>query len=227
MTESNTTIIYLQLARWRDFENLEATLLPSLSWQERRRLTRLTNSRRRAQFLAGRHLARLALGKALNIDPKSLRLSAFGRPKIQRPFFKSADFNISHSGDWAAAVASAEARVGIDIEEGKKPRKALDVARAHFAPEEIQWLENFEGEELQRHFYMLWTRKEGYLKGLGEGIFEGGLGTARFEDENIEKPGWRVLTCPYQGGIITVSCDRPSNILSDSKLEWVKSLVRT
>ena len=213
MTQAST--LYLCMARWDSFPNLEAELESILSPQERLRLHNLANPRRRAQFLAGRHLARLAISKATGDAPEAIQLSAFGRPMVQRPLFSGADFNISHSGDWAAAVASVEARVGIDIEEAKKPRKALEVAKAHFRPEEIAELEVIKDpSQLQRSFYHFWTRKEGYLKGLGEGIFEGGLGRVYFESGGDDE-SWRVMTAQFPGGLATVSASRLSEIVSD------------
>lgn len=85
-------------------------------------------------------------------------------PKIQ--------FNLSHAGDYVAAVF-AETAVGIDIESMRTAN--LAVAKRFFAPEEYAYLQSVreqhgDGECLNLEFARLWTRKESYIKAVGEGM---------------------------------------------------------
>ena len=81
-------------------------------------------------------------------------------------------FNLSHSGSYAAAVFSDEP-VGIDVERVRPADMAL--AKRFFAAEEYAALravsdERDMGGRLDREFIRLWTRKESYIKAVGEGI---------------------------------------------------------
>lgn len=81
-------------------------------------------------------------------------------------------FNLSHSGSYAAAVFSGEP-VGIDVERVRPVDLAL--AKRFFAAEEYAALravsdEHGMGGRLDREFIRLWTRKESYIKAVGEGM---------------------------------------------------------
>lgn len=81
-------------------------------------------------------------------------------------------FNLSHSGSYAAAVFSDEP-VGIDVERVRPADMAL--AKRFFAAEEYAALravsdERDMGGRLDREFIRLWTRKESYIKAVGEGM---------------------------------------------------------
>lgn len=81
-------------------------------------------------------------------------------------------FNLSHSGAYAAAVF-AETEVGIDIE-GIGSAK-LELARRFFTEEEYRYVKKYakpEGTDSKTAavFTGLWTRKESYIKAVGEGM---------------------------------------------------------
>lgn len=81
-------------------------------------------------------------------------------------------FNLSHAGDYVAAIF-AETAVGIDIESVRTAN--LAVAMRFFTPEEYAYLQSVreqhgDGECLNLEFARLWTRKESYIKAVGEGM---------------------------------------------------------
>lgn len=76
-------------------------------------------------------------------------------------------FNLSHSRD-RVVCAISEKPVGCDIEKIGKFREGI--AERYFTDSEVQYLEQFEGEEKVEEFYRLWTMKESYLKMTGEGM---------------------------------------------------------
>lgn len=76
-------------------------------------------------------------------------------------------FNLSHAGDYAAAVFSSDA-VGIDIERIREAKQRL--AQRCFTKEEYEFLEQAKKEEKDRVFTGLWTRKESYIKAVGKGM---------------------------------------------------------
>lgn len=92
-----------------------------------------------------------------------------------KPYIADAEkvyFNLSHSGDYVAAVF-ADCEAGIDIECVRKAK--LAVARRFFTKEEYTYLDAIhckvgEGDRLDAAFAGLWTRKESYIKAVGEGM---------------------------------------------------------
>lgn len=97
-----------------------------------------------------------------------------------KPYLKEAEncfFNLSHAGDYAAAVFAAY-EVGIDIERIRRAKDA--VARRFFTAEEYAYLEGLEpaasdvngaaGTLKDCAFTRMWTRKESYIKAVGEGM---------------------------------------------------------
>ncbi|MDD2217437.1 MAG: 4'-phosphopantetheinyl transferase superfamily protein [Eubacteriales bacterium] len=87
-----------------------------------------------------------------------------------KPYFDSPDapyFSVSDSGQlWVCAVANQE--VGIDIQE-VKDKDYTDLAKRFFTEEEAEFVRLY-GKE---GFFLLWTRKEAYVKYKGTGLKEG------------------------------------------------------
>jgi 4'-phosphopantetheinyl transferase len=73
-------------------------------------------------------------------------------------------FNLSHSGDYAAAVFSSE-EVGVDLE---LIRSASDPLLRRVLSDEEQQLFKLQNTDL--NFTRIWTRKESYSKAIGKGI---------------------------------------------------------
>ncbi|QQK77682.1 4'-phosphopantetheinyl transferase superfamily protein [Salicibibacter cibarius] len=95
--------------------------------------------------------------------------NANGKPiiKSDTPFA----FNLSHSGQWIAGVASIERMIiGIDIEEIKPVPGWLMKDSNIFTHDERRWL--FESECPTERFYTLWTAKESCLKAMGTGLVD-------------------------------------------------------
>ena len=95
-----------------------------------------------------------------------LSYNAHGKPYVEgNPLY----FNLSHAGNYAVA-AFADAPVGVDIEQTGRAKAA--VAKRFFTEEEQEMLAGSldEPEEWQRRFAWIWTRKESYIKAVGEGM---------------------------------------------------------
>lgn len=96
---------------------------------------------------------------------------AYGR--YGKPFLAGAEglyFNLSHAGIYAAAVFS-DREVGVDVErirEGEERRERI--ARRFFHPDEYAYLESCPPADRGRVFTELWTKKESYIKAVGEGM---------------------------------------------------------
>jgi 4'-phosphopantetheinyl transferase len=107
-------------------------------------------------------------------------------------------FNVSHSGGALALAVSRSQPLGVDLEHGRRPRRALELAQRFFAAHEAEALQRLPESEQQTAFLRLWTRKEALVKAEGSGI-AGALHRAVFDfDERGEIAGprersWQVV----------------------------------
>lgn len=100
------------------------------------------------------------------VDKRCVRLEygVYGKPCIQDA--SGICFNLSHAGDYVAAVFG-ENEVGIDIEGIRQAKQA--VIRRVLTAEEQDYLKQFPNS-VDGEFTRLWTRKESYIKAVGEGM---------------------------------------------------------
>jgi 4'-phosphopantetheinyl transferase len=151
-----------------------AELRAHLTREEAAREARILRPEGRERFAAARGLLREALGERIGIAPSAVPIGAGpnGKPRLDAAVgLEDLRFNLSHSGDWAL-IALAEGReVGVDIER-HSPRRDLDrLARRVFSEHELVGWEAAAGDEDRVDlFFALWTRKEAFAKGLGEGL---------------------------------------------------------
>ncbi|MEJ0000647.1 MAG: 4'-phosphopantetheinyl transferase superfamily protein [Verrucomicrobiota bacterium] len=149
------------------------TLEPLLDVRERDRAARFRFDDDRARFTLGRGLARRALGAWLDRAPEAveLALTATGRPVVAGE--PALHFSISHTRDVVALALAHGARVGIDFEMVAPSIDLPALAGRVLSGEELLRFRGLDRHEAVTAFYRAWTRKEAYLKALGEGIAEG------------------------------------------------------
>lgn len=100
--------------------------------------------------------------------PVTLRETEAGKPCISEE--TGVCFNLSHSGNYAAAVFDEQA-VGIDMEQLEQADAGRKIADRFFMQEEAAYLARVKEErEAEYAFARLWTRKESYLKATGFGM---------------------------------------------------------
>ena len=136
--------------------------------------------------------------------PVTLENGAHGKPYPATGGHFS--FNLSHSGHYAAAVF-ADTSVGIDVEAVRPAKLAL--AKRFFRQEETVYLQEIcEREGSARAdvaFTRLWTRKESYIKAVGEGIR---LPLADFSvlSDTLADSGYRLRTWTLPDGYVLTVC---------------------
>src|SRR5687768_10731257 len=144
-----------------------------LASEERERAARFYFERDRNHFIASRGLLRVILGRYLNLQPGRLQIkySSYGKP------FLADDcggewlrFNVSHSGELALYAFSRGRELGIDIEEIRPEIAHQQIAADFFSKQEIDALQALPAHLQQEAFFLCWTRKEAYIKGIGEGL---------------------------------------------------------
>jgi 4'-phosphopantetheinyl transferase len=165
--------VHVWLAR---LDLTEASLHPLralLSQDEQKRAGRFHFQRDRRRFVAARGILRSVLARYLKLRAEEVqfRYEAAGKPCLACSGNESKlEFNVSHSQDLALIGLSLDHRIGIDIEFKNPDRATMDLARHFFAPEEVAALAQLPVEAQCDAFFAVWTMKEAYIKGRGEGV---------------------------------------------------------
>ena len=129
--------------------------------EDRRRYTASHVALRR---ILARYLGAAASGVAFAKDPNGKPCLAADRaePDIR--------FNLSHCRSLALIAVAWRREVGVDVEAITPDVADLRLAARRFAPREIAALQALPDAERQAAFFRIWTRKEAYLKAVGQGL---------------------------------------------------------
>jgi 4'-phosphopantetheinyl transferase len=152
-------------------EVLRARLVECLSSDERARAERFVFPRDRHRFVAGRAFLRLLLAQYLGTDAGAIefRYGPHGKPFLAHEQW-GLRFNLAHAGGLAVCALARGGELGVDVERVRPLSDAEAVARSNFSPRENAALAALpEGDRL-RGFFEAWTRKEAFLKALGDGL---------------------------------------------------------
>jgi 4'-phosphopantetheinyl transferase len=144
-----------------------------LSSDEIARAQRFRCARDRQRFVECRSAIREILGRYLKIAAQEIRFrhEANGKPEIvetQNP--QRLRFNISHSSDLAVMAVVAGSAIGVDIEKIRPAVECLQLAKRFFSEKEFRTLQSLPADEKRRAFFACWTRKEAFIKAIGEGL---------------------------------------------------------
>jgi 4'-phosphopantetheinyl transferase len=144
-------------------------LFALLDSDERQRAARFHFEAGRDAFIVSHGWLRTLLGRYLNADPRTLEFTFGnrGKPSLQGTPLR---FNLSHSGAMAACAVAQNEEVGIDIEQIRPMRDLESIARRFFHPEECRKLLALSDADREPAFFRCWTRKEAYIKALGDGL---------------------------------------------------------
>ncbi len=136
---------------------------------ERKRADRFHFQADYDRYVAARAILRSQLGAFLDCDLGSLsfQYTSHGKPFIENCGIQ---FNLSHSGDWVLLAFTRLAEIGIDIERIRPMHDMRDVARENFAASEFASWEATSERDHVPAFYRCWTRKESFIKAIGEGL---------------------------------------------------------
>ncbi len=162
---------------WRTFTSkdnaADENALNVLSSDELARAERFHKIDDANRFIEQRSILRTILGWYLDILPRNVRIdyTPLGKPKLYTPNNKqNLEFNITHSGEIMLVALTTDRNVGIDIE---RIRPMVDMSRMielYFSAREIEELSSYNESERMTAFFCGWTRKEAFLKAIGEGL---------------------------------------------------------
>jgi 4'-phosphopantetheinyl transferase len=144
-----------------------------LSEDEKKRASRFVFQPDRDRFIASRGVLRELLGKYLQMPPAEI---AFHYGPRGKPFLpeslenRTVHFNVSHSHDLGLFAFSSRKRVGVDIEFIRHDFGGEEIAERYFSTQELEELRALPMTLREEGFFRCWTRKEAYIKALGDGL---------------------------------------------------------
>ncbi|HVH67071.1 MAG TPA: 4'-phosphopantetheinyl transferase superfamily protein [Gemmatimonadales bacterium] len=148
-------------------------LAGSLSDAERMRASRFAFDRDRDRFVVARARLRQLLASRLDVLPEAVELEygAHGKPALAGRFADSdLRFNVSHSDDLAVYAFASGREIGVDVEAIRPLRDADSIAARFFSSRETAAYLALDPGDRPLGFYQCWTRKEAFIKALGEGF---------------------------------------------------------
>ena len=148
-------------------------LLRTLSDDERRRAERFQLEHDREHFVVARGTLRSILGRYLGAEPSRVQFEygPHGKPRLAEPFVSQAvRFNLAHSHNWALYAFAHQRDVGIDLERVCPLPDAEEIATRFFSAHESAAWGALSRNRKQEAFYLCWTRKEAYIKAIGDGL---------------------------------------------------------
>lgn len=145
----------------------------SLSTAERQQANRFCFERDRRRYTAAHVSLRDILASYLDDDPAALELMPGhnGKPQLRGRNVARLRFNLTHSHGLSLVAVARRREVGIDVEKVRPIADALEIAERFFALRECASLQ--QAEDTSRAFLRGWTRKEAYVKAIGDGLHRG------------------------------------------------------
>lgn len=150
-----------------------ARLEAHLSPDERARAARFRFPRHRDAFIAGRGAQREILARYTGLAPADLawRATEHGKLSLDGPVAASGiRFNVSNSGGLALYAVALGRELGVDLEELRPMPDGMEIARRFFSAPENEVFAALPAEARDAAFFACWTRKEAYIKAVGEGL---------------------------------------------------------
>ncbi len=148
-------------------------LAQTLSESEQVRAERFYFEQDRKRFTIGRGLLRTILGCYLDIEPSQVQFcyGSKGKPALAPSCGRGAiRFNLSHSQGLALYAVTSEREIGVDIEHVRPLPEAEQIVKRFFSARENAVFCTLPPNQKQEAFFNCWTRKEAYLKAIGDGL---------------------------------------------------------
>ena len=182
-----------------------------LSCDERERANRFRFAQHRQHYIVARAGLRQLLGERLRVKPAAIELveTEHGKPKLGTAHAASnLEFNLSHSGSLVLYAFTLGVPVGIDVELIRDIPDADHLAESFFSATEVSSLRALPPSRRPLAFLACWTRKEAFIKALGEG-----------------------LSCPLDSFDVTIDPDEPARITrigtrSGTHIQWAMRAFR-
>jgi len=199
----------------------EARFAALIGADEWARALRFRFARDRRRFVVRRGRLRERLASHLGARPQALafREGPFGKPEL---LDYKLPFSLSHSQE-RMLVAIGDATLGCDIELIDPDLDWRPLAESLFATEERDALARLPEAEAWRGFFACWSRKEAFVKAIGQGLsypldaFAVSVGSNARLQRGGE--GWQMLALDvvpgYAAALVVGGGDTPAIIVHD------------
>jgi 4'-phosphopantetheinyl transferase len=143
-----------------------------LSPDEQARAERFVMARDRRRFVVAHGALREVLSGFIGVEPGTIAFMTGqqGKPALAPHCGLQPVFNLSHSEELAVIAVTHSGRLGVDVERLRHVNDAEAIARSFFSPRETAVLEALSFDQKDRAFLTCWTRKEAFLKAIGQGL---------------------------------------------------------
>jgi 4'-phosphopantetheinyl transferase len=124
----------------------------------------------RSRYVCAHGLLRVVLSAYLGTRPAEVAIEAGpgGKPRLVGR--RSPRFNLAHADALGLVAVSADREVGIDVERIRDVGDLRGLAERCFSPAERAALAAVDAPRRLRAFFAGWTRKEAFLKAVGDGL---------------------------------------------------------
>jgi 4'-phosphopantetheinyl transferase len=150
-----------------------AGLLSTLSSDERERADRFYFAKDCRRFVACRGLLRSILGEYVGVPPADVKFSygPHGKPSMDpEKHSEEIEFNVSRSDELALYAIALDTPIGVDVE---RVSSRVDVDRPPknlFSNAQLKSYAGLAWSRRGQFLLRIWTRKEAFVKALGEGL---------------------------------------------------------
>jgi 4'-phosphopantetheinyl transferase len=145
-----------------------------LSSDEQQRAERFHFAVDRVRYVVGRGALRTILARCMNVnaaDRLRFEYGAFGKPQLAGGSAEiPLQFNLSHSGELILIALATGRAVGTDVERVREDVEVERIAASFFSPQEQRDLQSLPARLRVQAFFDCWTRKEAYIKAVGNGL---------------------------------------------------------
>jgi len=159
---------------WRIWLNATESALgyyrATLSPEERNRAEQFRFERLRHSYIVCRGALRVLLAHYLRCSPKEVEFifGQKGKPALRG--MSPVRFNVSHSADMAVYAFTLGCELGVDVERLRELAELESIASRFFCAAETSELLSLSPELRGVAFFRCWTRKEAYIKAVGDGL---------------------------------------------------------
>lgn len=168
-----------------------------LTPDERLQEARFHFARDRRCYLVTRALVRTVLSRYSVVKPEDWRFerNAYGCPRIvaEQNEGNRMSFNLSHTAGLILLGVTCGHALGVDTENARARKAALDAANSFFSPREVRALRSLPARAQQERFFDYWTLKESYIKARGKGL---SIPLDQFSFDFPDERGIEVSFCP-------------------------------
>lgn len=217
LNDNYLDIWWIDVQAYTKHINAFSSLLSSFEQQQADRFYHLQD---RQYYTVTHGICRLILSRYLNEPAQQIQITQASHGKPILASSTNLHFNLTHS-DSKALVAVSKSPLGIDMERMKPDLPFDELVFQFMSPQELKRFATLSPQQKCEVFYLCWTRKEAYVKAIGQGLsypirqvtFSFDPSDIRFRDE--ENPSfiqeWTLYQLPTVGSYIQAVVSKQSN----------------